>query len=137
MNFQLSVIDTERHIFEGEASKLTIPAMDGVMTVLAEHMSVVTPVGIGEVVVEAPDKTINLTIGKGLFSMHDNAATLLIEDASYTEEISEARAEEAKKKAEELIVKGVTGADMEAAMATIRRSLLDLRVVRRRKTTRI
>jgi len=132
MNFKLSIIDTQRHIYDGEAVELTIPALGGEMTVLAKHMSIVTPVGLGEVQLKTPGKDISLTIGKGMFSMEENEATLLVEDASYTEELSEAAAEEAKKRAEELIGKGIKGPDMEIAVSALRRSLLDLKVVRRR-----
>ncbi|MEM3112321.1 MAG: hypothetical protein QXY90_04705 [Candidatus Anstonellales archaeon] len=133
MNFKLSIIDAERPIYEGDARRLTIPALEGVMTVLAKHMSVVTPVGMGEVVAETPEKILHLTIGKGIFSMEKNHATLLIEDATYAEEISEAQAEEARLKAQEIIQKGIKGPDLETAMQAVRRSALDLKVARRRK----
>lgn len=131
--FLLSIIDTQRAIYEGEALRLTIPASGGEMTVMAKHMPIVTPVGVGEVVLVTPEKTIELTVGKGMFSMDHNKATLLIEDASYTEEISEAAAEDAKNKAEELVKKGVSGPDLTAALYTIRKSSLDLKVSRRKK----
>lgn len=137
MSFKLSIIDTERLIYEGEAKRLTIPALDGVMTVLPEHMPIVTPIRMGEVVVETPEKDLTLTIGKGIFSMKENHATLLIEDATYAEEISEASAEEAKKKAQEIIQKGIQGPDLEAALESVRRSTLDLKVARRRKPSMI
>lgn len=133
MSFNLSIIDTKRSIYEGEATKLTIPALGGEMTVLENHMSVVTPVVIGEVRVGTPGKDIALTIGKGMFSMEGNAASLLVEDAMYTEEISEKEMEEAKQKAEEIIAKGIVGPDMEAALQNVRRSALNLKVARRKK----
>jgi F-type H+-transporting ATPase subunit epsilon len=136
MNFKLQIIDTVRKIYDGEASKITIPATGGEMTVLPNHMPLVTPVGIGEVVVETPEKSLNLTIAKGIFSIEDDTATLLIEDASFLDEISEAKAEEAKKRAEEIIEKGVDKPNMDAALATLRRSALDLQVLRKRKITR-
>lgn len=137
MTFHLDIIDTKRAIYSGEAKSLTIPALAGEMTVLPEHMAIVTPVGLGEVFVKTPDKDLTLTIGKGIFSMDKNRASLLIEDARYTEEISEVAAEEAKKKAEEIIEKGIQGEDLEAAMSVIRRSLVDLKTVRRRKKLRV
>lgn len=136
MTFALSIVDTKRSIYSGEAKKLTIPALAGEMTVLSHHMPIVTPVLVGEVHLETPTEEIVLTIGKGIFSMDKNSATLLIEDARYTEEISETAAEEAKMKAEEIIQKGVTGPDLEAAVAGLRRSLIDLKTVRKRRKLR-
>ncbi|OGM32821.1 ATP synthase F1 subunit epsilon [Candidatus Woesebacteria bacterium RIFCSPHIGHO2_01_FULL_44_21] len=133
MNFQLDIVDSKRNIYSGEALKLTIPAIDGEMTVEAQHMPVVTPVSLGMVVAQTPEKELALTIGKGIFSFEGNHATLLIEDTSFSEEISEEKANEAQKRAEEIIQKGIEGPDLEAALATIRRSTLDLKVVRRRK----
>ncbi len=131
--FALSIIDTQREIYSGEAIKLTIPAVGGQMTVLANHMPIVTPVALGEIVLTTPTDTIALTIGKGMFSMDGRGATLLIEDANYLEEISEKTSEEAKAKALEIIEKGITGPDLTAALYTVRKSNLDLKVARRNK----
>jgi F-type H+-transporting ATPase subunit epsilon len=133
MSFTLSVLDTERKIFEGEVEKLTLSTSGGEITVLQEHMPIVTPITLGEVRFKSSDKEVSLTVGKGIFSMENNIGTLLIESASYIEEIKEAAAMEAIKRAEEIVQKGETGPDLEAAMATIRRANLDLKVSRRRK----
>lgn len=137
MTFHLDIIDTKRSIYSGEAKSLTIPAMGGAMTVLAEHMPIVTPVVLGEVVVETPEKELTLTIGKGIFSMDKNRASLLIEDAKYTDEITEAEAQKAKEKAQEIIAKGEKGPDLEAALASVRRINLDLEHVKKRRKVRI
>ncbi len=133
MNFKLDIIDSQRKIYSGDAFKLTIPAARGEMTVLANHMPIVTPIGLGEIAVVTPNKKISLTVGKGVFSFINNYATLLVEDTSYSEEISESLAMEAKRRAEEIIQKGIQGPDFEAALETIKRSNLDLKVVRKRK----
>jgi F0F1-type ATP synthase epsilon subunit len=96
-------------------------------------MPIVTPISLGEVRFKSSDKEVSLTVGKGIFSMENNVGTLLIESASYIEEIKEAAAMEAIKRADEIVQKGISGPDMEAAMATIRRANLDLKVARRRK----
>lgn len=137
MTFQLEIIDTKRAIYSGQAKSLTIPALAGEMTVLSNHMPIVTPVVLGEVIVEAPDRELTLTIGKGIFSMEGNSASLLIEDAKYTDEISESAAEEAKRKALEIIEKGIKGPDLEAALANVRRLDFDLEHVRKRRKVRV
>lgn len=133
MNFFLDIIDTKRHIYSGEVKKLTLPSLSGEITILANHMPLVTPVKLGEIRVETADKELLLTVGKGIFSMDAGRASLLIEDARYTEEISESEAEQAKARAEEIIKSGVKGPDLEAARSVMRRSLIDMKARRRRK----
>lgn len=137
MSFFLEILDTKRAIYSGEANKLVMPSLVGQITVLPDHMPIVAPIELGEIVVNTPQKNFSLTIGKGIFSFKDNKATLLIEDARYSDEISEEEAQAAKTKALEIIEKGVTGADLDAAMATVRRSLVDLKTARKRRAPRL
>ena len=66
-----------------------------------------------------------------MFSTDGKSATLLIEDASFASEISEEKALAARQRAEELIKKGVSKEDKAAAIYQYRKSLVDIRVVRK------
>jgi len=133
MNFQIDVLSLTGKLYSGEAEKVTIPSLTGEMTVLARHMPVVAPLVTGEVIVKTPKETLNLSIGKGVFEFSEGRARLLIEDVASADEISEERALEAKKRAEELLAKGIGEEAKHQIMYQLRKSLIDLKIARKRK----
>ncbi|OGM28287.1 ATP synthase F1 subunit epsilon [Candidatus Woesebacteria bacterium RIFCSPLOWO2_01_FULL_39_61] len=133
MNFHIDIVSLQGSIYSGEASEVILPSTEGEITVLSRHMPIVTTLTLGEVVVKTPTDTINLLIGKGVFSFSDGLGRLLVEDVRFSDEISEEKVLEAKKTAEELIEKGVKGEEKERAAYALRKSLFDLKIVRRKK----
>ncbi|OGM64687.1 ATP synthase F1 subunit epsilon [Candidatus Woesebacteria bacterium RIFCSPLOWO2_01_FULL_39_21] len=137
-NFHVDILTIDREIFSGEVKGITMPGVEGVFTVLAKHMPFVTPLTFGEVTFKDSDnKETFLTVGKGVFLGDGKKASLLIEDASFVDEISESKALEARQRAEELIKKGVSKEEKVAAIYQYRKSLVDIRLARklRRKET--
>ena len=133
MNFNLEIISPEKKLFLGEAERITLPTIEGMITVLAHHMPTVTPLTIGEVEIKTKERMMNFSIGKGVFFVSGNNASLLIEDVASADEISEEKVEQAKEKAEELIKQGIIGEEKLQAMYALRKSLVDLKIARKRK----
>lgn len=133
MNFQLEVVSLKGNLFSGEVEKATLPGITGEFTVLARHMPIVAPLTIGEVLIKKTNETLSFSIGKGIFSFDGIVGRLLIEDVSSAEDISEEKALEAKKKAEELLTKGLKGEEKMQVVYQLRKSLVDLKIVRRKK----
>lgn len=135
MSFQVDIVSLGGPLYSGEVEKITIPALTGEMTVLARHMPIVAPLTIGEVLVKTPTQTMSLSIGKGVFEFSGGRARLLIENVTSADEISEEKALDAKKRAEELLAKGLEPEQKLQVMYLLRKSLVDLKIVRRKKKT--
>jgi len=133
MNFQLDVVSITGKVFSGEVTGITLPGISGEFTSYARHMRMVTPLTTGEVVIREAGKTRSFSIGKGIFAFDAEGGRLLIEDVAAADEISETRVLEAKKRAEELLAKGVSGEEKIAALNQLRRSLVDLKIVRKKR----
>lgn len=133
MNFQLEVVSVSGSVFSGEVKEITLPGISGEITVLARHMPIVTPLTTGEVIVRSSEEAFSLSIGKGVFSYDFGIGRLLIEDVTAADEISEERTLEAKRRAEELLAKGVKGEEKSTVLYQLRKSLVDLKIVRRKK----
>lgn len=131
--FHADIVDPQKVLYSGDVVEITLPGIDGEFGVLGEHMDMVTPLTVGEIEVKTKDGHLSFAIGKGVFSMEDNKAMVLVQDALSADEISEERANDAKKKAEEIIVRGVSGEQLNAARQALRRSLVDLKIVRKRR----
>jgi F-type H+-transporting ATPase subunit epsilon len=136
MSFHLDIVSLKGNIFSGLVESVTVPGEEGTMTVLGHHMPIVTYLTIGEVEVKG-EKNLDLSIGKGILTMAGNTATLLVEDEQAIDEISEKQASEAKEKAEEIIKKGATGEEKTQAMYALRKSLVDLKLARKKRKTRL
>ncbi len=88
MTFHLNIVSLKGNIFSGDVESVSLPAETGRMTVLKDHMSIVSPLTMGEVFVRG-NKSINFVIGKGIFTISDNKAELLAEDLMMVNEIVE------------------------------------------------
>jgi F0F1-type ATP synthase epsilon subunit len=65
--------------------------------------------------------------------MEGGKVIVLVQDALSADQISEEKALDAQKKAEEIIEKGIKGGELSQAQQALRRSLVDLKIIRRRK----
>lgn len=67
-------------LFEGEAKSLTVPAVDGEMTVLGEHMPLVATLKAGTVVVRLADEPEprRFVIEGGLLEARRDGATVVL-----------------------------------------------------------
>ncbi len=78
--FHVTIAKVGETLFEGEADSLTLPAEEGVMTVLANHEAFVTPLKPGEVRVVTPegDHQEFLVLTGGVAEISMNQATVLL-----------------------------------------------------------
>lgn len=133
MTFQIDILSLNGSVYSGEVEEVVIPSLDGEMTILARHMPVIAPLGMGEVVVKTRDRVLNFSIGKGVVEFSGGKARLLIEDVTSADEMSEQKALDAKRKAEELLAKGIPQEVKSQALYVLRKSLVDLKIIRRIK----
>lgn len=78
-----------------------------------------------------------MALAGGFIQVQPENVTILADTAERAESINEARAIEAKKRAESLLTKKLSDVEFIKAEAALRKSLADLKVVRRRKIRRI
>lgn len=134
MTFHLQVLSPVKKIFDGEVERISLPSPTGEMEVLPRHMSIVTPLTFGEVSIKRNGGLVDVyTIGKGLFFISKNEASLLIEDVKSSDEISESAVLEARKRAEEILAKGLTKEEKLQGAYLLRRSLIDLKLIKKRQ----
>jgi len=128
----VSVYTPDRRVFEGEVNSITAPCIEGVVTILPRHMNYVSPMDAGIVEIKKASELTTFTIGKGVLFVENNKVTILIEEAKYEHELVELEILKAKEKAEEIIAKG-TKDEILQARYLLRRSLVDLRMIKKRR----
>ncbi len=122
---KLKVITPVNVLFDGEAKSFIVKTKgeNGEFAVLADHMPMTASVGAGTLVINLPDgEEKRTTLFDGYCVVHNNNAVIIVEAGERPEDIDFARAEEAKKRAEERL-KGGEGIDKNRAEQALYRSI--------------
>lgn len=101
---KLKVVTPERVVIELEAYQATLPVEGGDVTILPNHIPYIGAIKVGEIILrkEAGGEEISLVTSGGFVEFHNNTLVVLADTAERAEEIDLARAEDARKKAEQL-----------------------------------
>jgi F-type H+-transporting ATPase subunit epsilon len=129
---RVELVTAEGRVFSEEADFVLAPGIEGDLGVLPQHIALLTPLRTGQVTIRNDDAEHNIFVAGGFLEVLPDKVTILADAAERAEDIDEARAEESRKKAQELLTQDVTNVD--AALA-LERATLRLRVaeVRRRR----
>ena len=130
---KLQIVTPEAQIFDGEADFVQLPASEGDMGVFPMHEPVVTKLNAGELQIQHDGKTEILAIGEGFAEITATSIGILTDGAVNEKDIDEKKAEEAVKRAEELLKNtSLQGEELEATQASLARAMAQVRVKRRR-----
>jgi F-type H+-transporting ATPase subunit epsilon len=129
---QVELVTAEGRILSEEADFVLAPGLEGDLGVLPHHIPMLTPLRTGEVMVRNGDAEHVLFVAGGFLEVLPDKVTILADAAERAEDIDEARAEESRKRAQELLAQDVGNYE---ASAAFERAVLRLRVadVRRRR----
>ncbi len=120
-------------MFEGDVDIVVIPGTDGEMGILPNHAPLLSTIRMGVVKVRQGGEEQDFTITGGLVEVQPKIVTILADAAENIEEIDIARAEEAKRRAEQRLAEGPPpGSEaLLAAEAALHRSTLRLEMAQR------
>ena len=133
MPIRCEIVSQDRMVFEGDVDIVVLPGTDGEMGILPHHAPLLTTLKIGVIKVRSSGKEEVFTVAGGIAEVQPEVVTVLADAAENVEEIDVARAEAARRRAEEILAKGVpTDSDAYLKMeAALRRSNLRLDAVKR------
>ena len=133
MPIRCEIVSQDRTVFEGDVDIVVLPGTDGEMGILPHHAPLLTTLKIGVIKVRSSGKEEVFTVAGGIAEVQPEVVTVLADAAENVEEIDVARAEAARRRAEEILAKGVpTDSDAYLKMeAALRRSNLRLDAVKR------
>jgi len=133
MPIRCEIVSQDRIVFQGDADMVLLPGTDGEMGILPHHAPLLTTLKYGIIKVRSREQETLFTVAGGFAEIQPDRITILADAAENVEEIDVARAEAARKRAEESLAQGLpvdtdTYLKMEAAL---RKSNLRLDAVRR------
>ncbi len=134
--FTLDVITPQRKAFSESVDAVSVPTPDGTIEVLAKHEPLFTQLAEGEVKIIANKKEYFLAIGGGFMEVRPKGeVTILVSRAVHADEINESEIKKAMDSAKDLIARKAKGEELAQAVAVLHRTMLELKVVRRKHRT--
>ena len=136
INFQ--IVTPEKITYRDDVDSITLPTQMGEITVLPNHTPLISSLKSGEAIIRKGGEEFSIAVSGGFLQIQPkNKVVVLADAAERAEEISEERAEEARKRAEDIIKeKRLDKAEMATAAAALEKSLIRLKVARRRSKRR-
>ncbi len=137
MGIRIDIVTAERLVFSEDADIVIVPGVEGEMGILPHHAPIMTMIKPGEVLVRKGTEEYYLAVSGGFLEVKPDHITILADAAERADEIDIARAEAAKKRAEErLTSRTATEIDSANAEASLRRALARLKVAEKRRQRR-
>ena len=130
---KLEIVTAESPVFTGEVDSIVAPGTVGQFTILPHHAAFMTMLEAGELCLRVGGQETFMVVSGGFLEVMDDRVIVLADAAERADDIDAARAEEAKKRAQEQMRRPLTGPELVVAEAALRRSLARLKVSERRK----
>jgi F-type H+-transporting ATPase subunit epsilon len=129
-SIQLVIVTPVRQLLSQSVVEAQLPGADGYLGILPGHAPLITELGIGELTYRtASGQAGLLAVIRGFAEVLPDRISVLAEMAERAEEIDLKRAQEALKRAQELIAKGGENVDWDRASAALQRALVRIQVV--------
>jgi len=139
MPIRCEVVTQDRALYEGDAEMVVAPGAQGELGILPNHAPLLTTLGFGVLRVQHHDGEEVFAIAGGILEVRPDIITVLADVGEHIDEIDQDRAEDARRRAEELLASGPPPDTDEylRIQAALRRSNLRLDAIRRfRRTSR-
>jgi len=133
MKLHISIVSPEKTLLEEEADEVTIPTVQGEITVLPEHVNLLSQLAPGELIIRNNAISQHMVVTGGFLEITGNNVLLLADYAVHGKDISAVKAEEAKVRAEKAMKEKLSEKDFAIAEAELRRALLELKVANKLK----
>lgn len=126
---RLEIVTPQRKVFSEDVDFLVAPGSDGELGILPNHTPLITALNIGIMRVEQEGKKFKVVVSGGFMEVRNNKVTVLATAAERTDEIDVARAEAARKRAEDRLASKVPDLDTLRAELALRRALMRIKAV--------
>jgi F-type H+-transporting ATPase subunit epsilon len=136
-HLQLHIVSADRSLVNEQVDEVEIPGADGYFGVLPGHTPLLATLQVGTLWYRkgpGGDDKHYLAIAFGFAEVQPDRVTILAQIAEKADEIDLARAELAKKRAEERLAKPTMDMDFERARISLLKSLVRLQVAARART---
>jgi F-type H+-transporting ATPase subunit epsilon len=126
--FQIEILTPERSFYSGKIEMVILNTPDGEMGILANHAPTVAAVSTGEIKIKKDNDWLSAIISEGFMEITSEKTVILTDTAEWPNEIDANRAEEARKRAEERLMRQTNNEEYIRSKATLAKALARLKV---------
>lgn len=132
MTVHVDVVSAEGAIFSGLAEFVALPGESGELGILPGHVPLITRIKPGTVRIKLPhDKEELIFVAGGLLEVQPGLVTVLADTAIRGADLDQAKAQEAKRRAEEALVNRSAAMDYARAQAELSEAIAQLSAIER------
>ncbi len=131
---QVEIVSAEEQIFSGEAQMVYAPAVMGEVGIAPRHTPLISPLKPGEVRLDLGDgKEEFFFISGGILEVQPHLVTVLSDTAIRANDLDEAAALEARKRAEDALVDQQSDLDVAKAKAELAAAAAQIAAIKKMK----
>jgi len=134
----VDVVSAEDSIFSGEAEFVALPGEAGELGIYPKHTPLITRVKPGAVRIQVAGRSDEefVFVAGGILEVQPNRVTVLADTAIRGHDLDEAKAQEAKKRAEELMQNKDASIDYAKAQAELAAAIAQLAAIQKLRAKR-
>lgn len=129
---ELQIVTPNQIAYSERVEMATLPGIEGQMGIYPHHVPLMTQMVAGEVIVRKGGTDYFLAVGEGLIEITADHVAILTDMAIAAEHIDEAKAEEARQRAEARMHEKLSDEEVASVNSALAHSLAQLHVRRRR-----
>jgi F-type H+-transporting ATPase subunit epsilon len=130
---RLEIVTPDGRAYSDDVEMVTLTGVQGEMGILPQHIRLMTKMVPGEIVVRKGGRDLFLAVGGGFVEVTPTRVSVLTDMAVAADRIDEAKAEEARLRAEARLKEKLSDEEVASINASLARSLAQLRVKRRHR----
>ncbi len=125
----VEVVTAERELYSGEAEMVVAPGADGELGILPRHAALLSLLAPGPLRIKLAGAEETIFVSGGFLEVSNNKVSVLADTAENAEDIDQARAEEARRRAQERLSQVQSNTERAELQAQLQREINRLRVV--------
>ena len=130
---RLNIVTPDAIVFSEDVDLVTLPGVEGQMGIYPQHVPLMTQMVPGEIIVRKNGTDRFLAVGEGLIEITGDRVAILTDMAIAAEQIDEAKAEEARQRAQARLQEKMSAEEVASVNGALARSLAQLHVKRRQR----
>ena len=130
---KLEIVTPDARIYSEDVDMVTLPGVEGEMGIYPMHVPLMTQIVAGEMSVRKDGRDFFLAVGEGFAEITGERVAILTDMAIKAENIDEAKAEEARKRAESRMAEKLDEEQAALVSAALAHSIAQLKVKRRQR----
>jgi len=133
ITLKFEIVTPEETVYSDDVEMVTLPAIVGQIGIYPQHTPLMTQLVPGEIIVRKNGRDLFIASGEGLIEVTTERVAVLTDLAVAADRIDEAKAEEARRRAEARLQEKLSDEEIAAVNASLARSLAQLKVKRRQR----